>query len=62
MYKNLSGINKPKRVVVYDDNDNYILAFESLRACARNLKISTTTLHRAIHSGNNLRGFYYKYE
>lgn len=62
MNKNLSGINQPKRVSVYDKNHSYIISFTSLRACARNLKISTTTLHRAIHSGNNLRGFYYKYE
>lgn len=55
------GINKPKRVDVYDEDGNYLSSFASLRACAHNLSLGVTTLHRAIQTGKRLGKYFYKY-
>jgi len=62
MYRNLSGINQPKRVVVYDENDKYVASFASLRECCRIMKVRPTTLHRVIHKGIRLNNMLYKYQ
>ena len=61
MYKNLSGINKPKRVDVFDEDGTYLISFSSMRACSRAMNIPATTLFKAIKFKTPIKDNYYKY-
>lgn len=62
MYKNLSGINQPKRVDIFDEETGgYLISFSSMRACARAVNIKPTTLWKAIQGKYPINGKYYKY-
>ena len=62
MYKNLSGINEPKPVRVYDKNWIYVTTYPSLRDCAKCCHIAVTTLHKAIFAEKLIKDHYFSYD
>lgn len=61
MCKNTSGINKPRRIDIFDENDNFLISFASLRSCSRNMQIPPTTLYKAIKHKSSIKNKYYRY-